>query len=104
VRVIAAGRAVALALLGRIGLSRPRRDPADRIDVRSPEGDAFLSRAEALRQAMLAYLDDKSSDRNAYPAPWDRLLRSANALCASMLVHSRIAASNATECRDEITR
>jgi hypothetical protein len=29
-----------------------------------------MGRAEALRQAMLAYLDDASSPRNAYPAFW----------------------------------
>jgi CHAT domain-containing protein len=29
-----------------------------------------IGRAEALRQAMLAYLNDASSPRNAYPAFW----------------------------------
>jgi CHAT domain-containing protein len=29
-----------------------------------------MGRAEALRQAMLGYLNDKSSPRNAYPALW----------------------------------
>ena len=32
--------------------------------------DPKLGRAEALRQAMLAYLGDTSSPRNAYPAFW----------------------------------
>jgi CHAT domain-containing protein len=34
------------------------------------KADPGLSRAEALRQAMLAYLNDTSSVRNAYPAFW----------------------------------
>ncbi len=34
------------------------------------KADPTLGRAEALRRAMLAYLNDKSSPRNAYPALW----------------------------------
>ena len=34
------------------------------------KADPKLGRAEALRQSMLAYLNDTSSPRNAYPAFW----------------------------------
>ena len=34
------------------------------------KSDPRIGRAEALRQAMLAYLSDTSSPRNAYPALW----------------------------------
>jgi CHAT domain-containing protein len=34
------------------------------------KADPKLGRAEAMRQAMLAYLNDSSSPRNAYPAYW----------------------------------
>ena len=58
--------ATGLALGGRFG----SRDPADHLDLRSLKADPRLGRAEALRQAMLAYLNDTSSPRNAYPAFW----------------------------------
>jgi CHAT domain-containing protein len=34
------------------------------------KSDPKLGRAEALRQAMLAYLADATSPKNAYPAFW----------------------------------
>jgi len=34
------------------------------------KADPKMGRTEALRQAMLGYLNDKSSPRNAYPAFW----------------------------------
>jgi CHAT domain-containing protein len=34
------------------------------------QADPKLGRAEALRRAMLAYLNDKTSPENAYPALW----------------------------------
>jgi hypothetical protein len=37
------------------------------------KADPKLGRAEAQRQAMLAYLNDASSPRNAYPAFWGPL-------------------------------
>ena len=34
------------------------------------KSDPKLGRAEALRRAMLAYMNDTSNPRNAYPAFW----------------------------------
>jgi len=39
-------------------------------DLRPAEGRSQARRAEALRQAMLSYLNDASSPRNANPAFW----------------------------------
>ena len=55
-----------LALGGRFG----GRHPACDIDLRPAEGRPEDGRAKALRQAMLAYLNDASSPRSADPAFW----------------------------------
>jgi CHAT domain-containing protein len=46
------------------------------------KSDPKLGRAEALRQAMLAYLADKASPKNAYPAFWAPFALVARALPA----------------------
>jgi hypothetical protein len=38
-----------------------------------PKADPGIGRAEALRQAMLGYLGDTSSPKNAHPAFWGPL-------------------------------
>ena len=58
--------AAGLPLGGRFG----GRDAAHHLDLRLLKADPKLGRAEALRRAMLAYLDDASSPQNAYPAFW----------------------------------
>ncbi len=48
-----------------------------------------MGRSEALRQAMLGYLNDKSSPRNAYPAFWGPFARIAKARPVELsIVHS----------------
>ena len=46
------------------------------------KADPKLGRAEALRQAMLAYLNDGSSPRNAYPAFWAAVCTDRGGGCA----------------------
>ena len=59
-------RAAGLALGGRFGSRHPARHRYfDRLS-----SEPKIGRAEALRQAMLAYLADPSSPKNAYPAFW----------------------------------
>jgi CHAT domain-containing protein len=47
-----------------------RRDAPDHIDLRHHGSEPAIGRAEAVRRAMLAYLNDRSDPQNAYPAYW----------------------------------
>ena len=51
-------------------LTTRARSSCRRAEIRTRKADPRLGRAEALRNAMLAYLNDRSSLRNAYPAYW----------------------------------
>jgi hypothetical protein len=44
--------------------------------------DLKLGRAEALRRAMLAYMNDKASPLNAHPAFWARKSATSHLRCA----------------------
>ena len=69
------------AIVAAVSKERAKRDPAAAVDSEAAtrlttstfdrlKADRNLGRAEALRQAMLAYLNDTSSPKNAYPAFW----------------------------------
>ena len=60
---------------GRFGfrIGRSNSEAATRLAISTFDrlkAEPKMGRAEALRQAMLAYLNDASSPRNAYPAFW----------------------------------
>ena len=59
-------RAARLALGGR----KQSRDDTHDLNVRLIKSDPKIGRAEALRRAMLAYMNDATDPLSAYPALW----------------------------------